>query len=312
MRYFLRRFIIISLIFGFLITALIIAGNNILNRKASFSIPDADTLVIFGHSHPECAYNDSLISNAKNLSSSGEAYFYTLPKIRKVLAQNPQIKTVFIEFSNNQAAKRMDEWIWGDNYMETQYPIYAPFIAPEDHRFLFAHNFKGYINSSCFALKKQLFSILTNNYAYTSTIGGYYYNKASKLDSMLAIQRKSSDTASYTAISDENLRYLKASIDFCLQNGKRVYLVRTPTHAAFPILKSEQVFQEVRSKYFSNVPFLDFAAFPVADAEYADLEHLNYSGARKFSVWIDKILKAGLLSLPDSEQQPFIRANMSM
>lgn len=310
MRNFLRRLTVISLVFALLLGMLIILSNLIISKKASFKIAQADTMVIFGHSHPECAYNDTLITGFKNLSSSGEAYFYTFSKIKNVIAQNPQIKTVFIEFSNNQVAERMDEWIWGNDHMELQYPIYAPFITLEDQRLLIEHNFRSYINSTCFALKKQLFNIAGNNYAYTNIIGGYYYNQANTVDSLVALQRTKPDTASFRGISKENLRYLKASIDLCQQHGKQVYLVRTPTHHALPVLKNEDVFQEVRRQYFGNVPFLDFAAFPVKNAEYADLEHLNCYGARRFSTWFEQLLKGGLLSLSEAERTQLIRSSM--
>ncbi|MBW8687610.1 hypothetical protein [Chitinophaga rhizophila] len=310
MWHFLRRLVMVSFVFSLLVTVLIITGNRILSRKARFEILHTDTLIILGHSHPECAYNDTLIAGAKNLSSSGESYFYTLPKVKNVLAQNPHIKAVFIEFSNNQVAAPMNKWIWGDNYMERQYPIYAPFIASEDRRLLFAHNMSGYITSSSFALKRQVFNILTNNYAYTSVIGGYYYNNVNKLDSLLAIQQQLPVTGSDTSLSRENLRYLKACIDVCLQNGKQVYLVRTPTHPKFPGRRSERVFEQVRREYFNDIPFLDFAAFPIADTEYADLEHLNYYGARRFSIWMNKMLKNGLLSVSEKDRQSFINEHL--
>ena len=69
----------ISLIFvAFILTSLLI------DRNAKFSFKTPVKNVIFGHSHSECAYNDSLINNFKNLSQSRESYFYTFQKIKKV------------------------------------------------------------------------------------------------------------------------------------------------------------------------------------------------------------------------------------
>lgn len=302
MKSFLRRLIVISSIFCLLLVILIVAGNLIIGKKAGFKIKDTDTLVIFGHSHAECAYNDSLISNFKNLSSSGESYFYTFAKVKKVIAQNPQIKTVLIEFSNNQVSKRMDEWIWGDDFMLEKYQIYAPFLALQEHKFLFTHNYKGYINSLSFALKKQIFTILTNNYAYTDIVGGYLYNKVNKVDSLIAVQKSSVNTATYSEISDENIKCLREIIDFCHQNHKQVFLIRTPTHRAYQTLKNEATFQHIRHKYFDSIPFLDLAGFPINNAEFADLEHLNYYGARKYSIWFGSLLNAGLLSQTNMQQ----------
>jgi len=312
MRDFLRRLTVVASILGVLLALLVVACNLIINKKASFKIPAADTLVLFGHFHSEFAYNDTLIPGFKNLGSGGEAYFYTFRKMENVLAQNPQIRTVFIEFSNNQVTRRMNDWIWADSYMEAEYPIYAPFIPLQDHRYLFTHNFRGYINSSSFALKQQMISILANDYAYSKLIGRYFYTTANKVDSLIAVQHTMADTVNYALTSPDNIRYLKACIDLCRAHGKKVWLVRTPTHQDFPVLKNEQLFQEIRNKHFGDVPFLDFSAFPIRNTELADLEHLNCYGASRFSAWVDKMLKGGLLSQPAQETKNFIHANMPM
>ena len=302
MRIFLRRLILISSILFLLLIILIVAANQIINKKASFRIKNTDTVVVFGHSHAEFAYNDSLITNIKNLASSGEAYFYTFFKAKKVLAENPQIKIVLIEFSNNQITKRMDAWTWGDDFMSIKYPIYSPFLSLEEHKFLFLQNFKGYISSSSIALKKQLFNILTKEYDYTKIIGGYLYNKVNRVDSLIAVQKRTRlDPDAYTAVSDENIKHLREIIDLCHQYNKQVYLIRTPTHKAFPATRNEEIFQDVRHKYFDSIPFLDFAKFPIKDADFADLEHLNYYGASKYSRWFDALLNDGLFSQANAQ-----------
>lgn len=185
--------------------------------------------------------------------------------------------------------------------MLLKYPIYSPFLTLQEHGYLLAHNVKGYINSSSAALKRQMFSILTNEYDYTKIMGGYLYNKVNRVDSLVASQKSSVNQETYTAISPENIKYLKRIIEFCHENNKLVYLVRTPTHKAFVVLRNEKTFQEIRHKYFDSIPFLFFSKFPVKDTEFADLEHLNYYGASKYSIWFESLLKAGLLSKIDKQ-----------
>jgi hypothetical protein len=47
--------------------------------------------------------------------------------------------------------------------------------------------------------------------------------------------------------------------------------------------------------------FLDFADFPILNSEFGDLEHLNYRGAAKFSIWFNKLIESGLLQEPNKQ-----------
>ena len=52
---------------------------------------------------------------------------------------------------------------------------------------------------------------------------------------------------------------------------------------------------------FEQIEFLDFSKFPLADHEFADLEHLNYKGAKVFSIWFQHMLAQGLLTRADKQ-----------
>ena len=104
---FLKKIIRLASIVILLIVGLLFIENNYIERNANFKLEDKVKYVVFGHSHSECAFNDSLISSFKNLSEPGEAYFYTYQKLRNVILQNPEIETVFVEFTNNQVLLSM-------------------------------------------------------------------------------------------------------------------------------------------------------------------------------------------------------------
>ena len=46
---------------------------------------------------------------------------------------------------------------------------------------------------------------------------------------------------------------------------------------------------------------LDFQNFPLEDNEFWDPIHLNYKGAKKFSLFFDSSLKRGLLDAPNPQ-----------
>ncbi|NBV14651.1 MAG: hypothetical protein EBS07_11370, partial [Sphingobacteriia bacterium] len=114
-------FVFLILLFGLLLI-LEISTQEIINAKIEVKIKSNPQILLVGHSHPECAFNDSLINNFKNLAESGESYFYTYFKLQEVLAQNPSINTVFIEYTNNQIIAEMNNWIWDDFHMSYRYP----------------------------------------------------------------------------------------------------------------------------------------------------------------------------------------------
>ncbi len=104
-----------------------------ISLRADFKLKTKPKYIVLGHSHPETAFNDSLISDVFNLAQSGESYFYTFQKVKEVLNQNKSITTIFIEFTNNQINKEMDNWIWGDKYINNRYPLYSSFMNLEDN-----------------------------------------------------------------------------------------------------------------------------------------------------------------------------------
>jgi len=108
----MRKFLIQIFLFSFSLLSVfllvIIISNRVIDSKKIFKLPNKINYLILGHSHPECNFNDSLIDNTKNLAQSGELYFYTYLKTRKILADNKQVKAIFLEFTNNEIINNME------------------------------------------------------------------------------------------------------------------------------------------------------------------------------------------------------------
>lgn len=111
MKKFVSKSTLFFLITTLLLTASLIFSNLIIDKNFNYKLDSNIKCLILGHSHTEGAFNDSLISNAKNLSRGGEHYFYTYVKARKTIEANPQISTIFLELTNNQISKDMVYWI---------------------------------------------------------------------------------------------------------------------------------------------------------------------------------------------------------
>jgi hypothetical protein len=279
-----------------MLLAIIFVPNYLINKRSRFIISSKSKIVLFGHSHPECAFNDSMISNLKNLSHSAESYFYNYQKIKMVLSQNPQVETVLIEFSNNQIDEKMNEWTWGYKYMSNMFPKYNPFMDKDDIDILIKNNPGDFMNCLSISTRNNLARVLTSNYEFTGVIGGYLRIDHSQTNSTADSLNGAANKITMQRVSYINLKYLQKIINYCHAQHKKVFLVRSPQHRNYEYLKNEKEFLRIKNTMFSSVEFLDFNDFPIQDDEFADPGHLNYRGASKFSKWFNVMLDSGLLT----------------
>jgi hypothetical protein len=302
----MRKFIKNTFLFIVLISALVVLAtvlvHTIIGAKANFKIKSAAQNIILGHSHPECAFNDSLIFNFSNCAKSGEAYFYTYFKAQKIIEQNKNIKNVFIEFTNNNIDTLTNGWIWGNHFISNNYPAYAPFMNGTDNYLLFKNNFSGYLNALSLSLRNNFTTIIKKDFSYNKYMCQYLYSKRSITDSLLILQKTEAKTSfNATEISKVNIQYLEKIIQYCKNKGVKVYLIRSPLHKSYRGYCNEKRFKEILHSHFSEIEFLDFSRFPLSNSEFGDLEHLNFFGVRKFSIWFNQIFKQGLLNQTDKQ-----------
>lgn len=303
----MKKFVLNTSLFGvsifLILTTTMLVVNGLVDNSDYFRLEKDYKYAIFGHSHSECAYNDSLIQGFKNLSSSGEAYYYTYHKIRKILESNDSVKTIFVEYTNDQIQPGMDVWTWGDEYMYRHYPRYAAFIGFEDIGVLLSNNWRSTLNLQSRSFKNNILFLAMNRRSYVEALGWgrYLYLSRDKTDSLLnvindrgVISKEDQDT------SATNIQYLKKIIDVCSENNVSVYLIRSPIHKANPLL-NEPKFRVILNQHFPEVTFLDFKDFPLDNDQFGDLEHLNHKGARIFSLFFAELIKKGLLTEPNKQ-----------
>ncbi len=296
MRLFIKRlslFILFGLLSFFIF---FISINSFLNTKADFKLDSNVKSLILGHSHPERAYNDTLIPFTKNLSGAAESYLYTLAKTRKIIEQNPQIKFVLIECSNNQFSREMDNWTWG-NKMSNRLHIYSPFLKTNEIKLLFTKNPKLFIEATSVLFRKSFEKILSSNYNYTNKIGGYSWNdlkleKAPETGNQIQSEFETSLT---------NINFLKKIISFLNSKKIEVFLIRTPTLKAYNNNYSENQYQKIIKSEFSHTEFLDLSKYNMNYSNYGDSQHMNGQGAKEFSLWFSKLLNKNLLQKKDKQ-----------
>ena len=298
-----KAFLFLTVIFLIVFISLFLIGK-IVNKGNYFTFHKTNQNIILGHSHAECSYNDSLILGFKNLAQSGESYFYTYFKLKKVLENNTQIKTCFVEFTNNNIESKFEKWIWDDQYISNRYPKYFAFMNASDIFLLAKLNTFAILNAQSASLKSNFLFIKSKkkNYIIENNLGGYLHIDKTVSDSCLRIQNKFIEKIDTINIANINLQYLTKIVDLCNNKKVKLFFIRSPTHKNCTGMYNERQYKNVLKKSFSNVEFLDFKNFILPNLNYVDYEHFNYKGASKYSKFFNSLVEDGLLIRRNKQQ----------
>ena len=292
MKSFLHSLLLFLLVGAILFSGFFKLTDFLINRAENFKLNPEISNVIIGHSHSECSMNDSLIQHTLNLSQSGEAYFYSFVKIRKLLETNPGIKHVYVEFTNNCIITEMNDWLYADKYMVYRYPKYSAMMTLEDKFQLAKHNPRSFFKAQPMSVKTKLKYLFSGSQEFVKTVnwGGYISldRVFTVADSIRMVELATPKLTN--EISEDNLIYLRKIVDLCQDCHVEISFIRSPQHQAYPLLQNEPLHSSILKSRFSDVPYLDYNRFPVPTNGFADLEHLNREGSNKFSLAMDTVM----------------------
>jgi hypothetical protein len=303
MRKFVKNTSLFVLLIIVIFSTLLIGTTKILNSGSYYLIDENTDKIVLGHSHAANAFNDSLIDHFKNLGTSGESFFYTFYKTKKIIEANKQIKTVFIIFTNNQIELRANSWIWSDKYLNHTFPKYAAFIDWEGYKLLMQHNWKSLFASECIALRENLYFISRlrkqRNYIAATEWGEYgTVNKVFISESNAT--KKNEAIVENKITSSYSISYLMKTINLLKENKINVFLIRSPLHKDYPLTNNE-IFLKTLNDYKLENMFLDFKDYPLQTNQFIDSEHLNAAGSREFSLFFNTLLAGSLLQKDDKQ-----------
>lgn len=309
MKKFIKQVVIFSSLLLIIFGGAFLVSRTLVSRKMDYSLPKNIDKIIIGHSHPEVSYNDSLISNFKNCASSGCAYFYNYYLLKELVEHNPQVQTVFVEFTNNQLDTIMSEWTWGDNYLPFKMQELEQSIDANGKKLLFAKNpggaLKGYIN----AIRQNMLVLVKRNYSYQHNRFGFNYLVRDKLNEDFKKQKLDTlDKNKAAEISETNLQYLDKIVKYCNEKKLQLFFVRSPLHGKYIPKPTDEIYHNILTSRYKNIELLDFKNFALKDEEFADLEHLNHKGAKRFSNWFNELLEKGLLQANNKKE--FVEQHM--
>jgi hypothetical protein len=260
--------------------------DELIKSKINFKLKPLIETIIIGNSHTECAINDNLITGIKNLSRSGESYFYSYVKLKQILRKNHSIKNVIIGFSNSEITMKSDSDIWS-NESVSRYCIYFPFMDSDEKKLIQNNNLLYYLKANSLYLRKFLENEYKNQWGNLYEAGGFYMLKRILNDSLINEYIKKYDSSTFKQVySNYNLIYLDKIITLCKSKKINIVFIRTPFHVNYVGFVNEYKFQKLLREKYNNIIFWDFCNFKLEKSDFADLEHLNISGAEKFTKYL--------------------------
>lgn len=298
---FFKQLFFFSILAVVIIASVHLSFQHRMQADTNYKVASNIQTLIIGNSRPECAFNDSLIANTRNLSLVAEPYFYTYIKLRKLLASNHQIQTVLVECSDiNLSEENMKKWMYESASVKYLYPKYATIMTLAEKTTVLKLSPFAFIKSFPFILRDNiLFTINhTNDIIAAKQFGGYLAKEGSHLDTIKNTTVPTANSKQSFSLAAFNLQYLDSIIALCQQHQVHYYLLRAPVHSSYGLASFDKTYDSVLANRYPNANLIDFANYKLDDSDFFDPHHLNYKGARVVSKKLDSVLR--LLNDPNT------------
>lgn len=290
---FLKKVVLFILIFGVL-NAGLIGAVYIMANNVSFKLPQNKHVLILGDSHTALALNDKYTPEALNMSSEGEAYLYSYLKLKKFLAANKQIDTVLLSYNFLSIYKIKDTWINGPGAIENRISHYASFFGSDEFN-IFSTNPDFYIAALRIPIenKRGLFKLIQNKLKLSDLhLGAYVDTKEKKLLTDMRIRDEhGGKQVKPDGFSSYQIDYLQKIVKVCRQKNIKLILLNTPIYPKAMRYYDTTAYYAYYNKYLNDISLWDCHDFDLPPDAFRDVEHLNATGAKQFSIFIDQKLK---------------------
>lgn len=283
---------LLALAFAF---ALIYGLNRTTDNPAYFKLDPAIRFIFCGNSHMQLAINDTLVENSINFGESGENFIYTYQKLKCLLRSNPQVEHVFLECSNSSICAYIDGRSWNAHFVKTKVPKFSFALDRSDWSDLIT-NAPFYAHSAASSGAELQLKFLLSGDTYFPDFAkwdGYYWYSKSAVDSLLLSPDSIHMPTDGMYKSLHALKYLSKIEALCKSYGVRLSIIRCPVHPGWEYNTNESMYSELFRNELKHLPLFDFVDYKLPNGDFRDYEHLNCFGARKFSLYVDSLVKTG-------------------
>ena len=269
----IKRFIlktsilILSLIF---ILVFLFMFRFISTKSISWKLPSNKNVLFMGASHIQRGIDPKYYPSASNLAAASERYLFTYLKVKKIVKENSQIDTLFLQFATTDIQKNTDSKYYSKNEMSRFLPLYFPFLSSEDWE-IYANNKSDALN----LLVQKVFRNIPHNlsdYGRYKPNTGFFERKKEPY-----IMPKWSESGNAV-----NYRYLNKIIQICKEKKIKLIFLYMPMYSKELFYDTNYFYNIYKNKY-SDILFLDYSDWDCPDNFRNDEHHLNSAGAISFT-----------------------------
>jgi len=243
-------------------------------------------VLILGDSHPQKSVNPKLFNNSLNISQYAEPYILTFWKLKNIL-KNSKIDTVMIGFAHHNISAfndlKFQDKGWSTEMFKRIYPI-QEFKTITSVEIDYLEFYKILWKQIC------LFPKLN----HTNYIGNYSNSNYSNIsNAQSAVHNHYYYEGKEIGVSKIAISYLDSLINICTIRGVKPILISNPVHKTYykkiPSINIS-AFEELKTELISKgVMVIDKTKENYPDSLFLDVNHLNESGANRFTKEIKEI-----------------------
>ncbi len=247
------------------------------------------TTVIIGDSHLMSSLDPELLPNAMNVCDGAESYVATFYKLKRILADNPQMNHVLLGFSYNNLSANQDDRFTihrTKGFFDKYYPVF-PLELPE---YVKLNETKFYHS---FVEKMMLYPNLGKK-----VIEGGFRNRTTRLndaDVEDTIDKHYFKGDSLVGDSEFAPQYLDSIVYLCHVKNLELTLIAAPLHASYreliPGSAKNSWLKKKGELTTAGHSVLDFTRVDFPDSFYLDYDHLAYLGAEQTTLYLKSILE---------------------
>lgn len=244
-------------------------------------------ILIVGDSHARKGIDPALMPSAYNIALDAQPYCITYWTLQKVL-KNYGCDTLIISFAYNNLSTMNDKKFIDKEWAAEMFDRIYTMVGLDSLKNI------GYDRTEYY---HTIFNhmLLYPKLHPVKYIGKYTPGKKNVIsDYERVLQRHYYYNGKMTGISPNAIKYLNLIIGLCKKNGVTPILVTTPLHKFYR--------QRIPSKFVNsldsltaiyrkqNIAVLNFSAAPFSDKEFLNSDHLNVTGATRFTHMLDSVL----------------------
>ncbi len=281
MKQFIKKiFLFISLPLVCLIVGLFLFSH-ITKIYTDFQFNKSIKELYIGDSHIQCAVNDSLLKNSKNLATSSESFYFSFFKLKNIIEKNQGIKKVYLGASYHSFSNYYDDLIIGQTspHLSPKYFFFLPIEEKIKHIRLNLIHFPAFVKLTSYLVYCYFFKSVTMHYgSYSNSfidVKGVKYS----MEKRLRFHYYKGDVVN--DFSEINTTYLTKIIELCKLNNIDIVLLNAPLH---PYYKSKipkkfiKRFNEVVSK--GKIKVIELSDMLKDDSFFIpDGDHVSVKGA---------------------------------